>query len=105
MMRGVDGVLQSISSICHFLALLLGGLRAEKISIAATAKKYEARIVHLDSMVTQLTQQVMSFGINDMFYGSEPMYKHIHRISYQLGHGFKIIDNSKSQQVKTSLNL
>lgn len=72
MMRGVDGVLQSISSICHFLALLLGGLRAEKISIAATAKKYEARIVHLDSMVTQLTQQVMSFGINYMFYGSDP---------------------------------
>lgn len=35
----------------------IGGLRAEKISIAATAKKYEARIVHLDSMVTQLTQQ------------------------------------------------
>ncbi|XP_051889098.1 coiled-coil domain-containing protein 57 isoform X2 [Pristis pectinata] len=36
----------------------IGGLRAEKVSAAATAKKYEARIVHLDAMVTQLTQQV-----------------------------------------------
>uniref|UniRef100_UPI00398E9EE7 coiled-coil domain-containing protein 57 isoform X1 n=2 Tax=Pristiophorus japonicus TaxID=55135 RepID=UPI00398E9EE7 len=35
----------------------IGGLRAEKVSTAATAKKHEARIVHLDSMVTQLTQQ------------------------------------------------
>ncbi|XP_059804574.1 coiled-coil domain-containing protein 57 isoform X5 [Hypanus sabinus] len=35
----------------------IAGLRAEKISTAATAKKYEARIVHLDSLVTQLTQQ------------------------------------------------
>ncbi|XP_067860264.1 coiled-coil domain-containing protein 57 [Heptranchias perlo] len=35
----------------------IGGLRAEKVSAAATAKKHEARIVHLDSLVTQLTQQ------------------------------------------------
>eukprot|EP00062_Callorhinchus_milii_P004534 gi/632943018/ref/XP_007886733.1/ PREDICTED: coiled-coil domain-containing protein 57 isoform X2 [Callorhinchus milii] len=36
----------------------IGGLRAEKVSAAATIKKHEARIVHLDSAVTQLTQQV-----------------------------------------------
>ncbi|XP_043570637.1 coiled-coil domain-containing protein 57 isoform X2 [Chiloscyllium plagiosum] len=33
-------------------------LRAEKISIAATTKKHEARIVHLNSLVMQLTQQL-----------------------------------------------
>ncbi|XP_041073328.1 coiled-coil domain-containing protein 57 isoform X2 [Carcharodon carcharias] len=33
------------------------GLRAEKVSAAATTKKHEARIVHLDSLVIQLTQQ------------------------------------------------
>ncbi|XP_067914267.1 coiled-coil domain-containing protein 57 isoform X3 [Heterodontus francisci] len=36
----------------------IAGLRAEKVSATATAKKHEARIVHLDSLVTQLTQQV-----------------------------------------------
>ncbi|KAK6478282.1 coiled-coil domain-containing protein 57 isoform X1 [Huso huso] len=36
----------------------IGGLRAEKVSIAATLKKQEARVAHQESMVTQLTQQV-----------------------------------------------
>ncbi|XP_078081655.1 coiled-coil domain-containing protein 57 [Mustelus asterias] len=35
----------------------IAGLRAEKISAAATAKKHEARIAHLDSFVMKLTQQ------------------------------------------------
>ncbi|XP_078427097.1 coiled-coil domain-containing protein 57 isoform X3 [Cetorhinus maximus] len=35
----------------------IAGLRAEKVSAAATTKKHEARIVHLDSLVIQLTQQ------------------------------------------------
>ncbi|XP_060700940.1 coiled-coil domain-containing protein 57 isoform X2 [Hemiscyllium ocellatum] len=36
----------------------IASLRAEKISIAATTKKHEARIVHLNSLVMQLTQQL-----------------------------------------------
>ncbi|GCC26003.1 hypothetical protein chiPu_0004417 [Chiloscyllium punctatum] len=36
----------------------VASLRAEKISIAATTKKHEARIVHLNSLVMQLTQQL-----------------------------------------------
>ncbi|XP_041075736.1 coiled-coil domain-containing protein 57 isoform X2 [Polyodon spathula] len=36
----------------------IGGLRAEKVSIAATLKKQEARVAYQESMVTQLTQQV-----------------------------------------------
>ncbi|XP_048411322.2 coiled-coil domain-containing protein 57 isoform X4 [Stegostoma tigrinum] len=34
------------------------GLRAEKVSTAITTKKHEARVVHLNSLVVQLTQQL-----------------------------------------------
>ncbi|XP_059804573.1 coiled-coil domain-containing protein 57 isoform X4 [Hypanus sabinus] len=50
----------------------IAGLRAEKISTAATAKKYEARIVHLDSLVTQLTQQVSALKL-DLASGRVPV--------------------------------
>ncbi|XP_072524167.1 coiled-coil domain-containing protein 57 isoform X2 [Salminus brasiliensis] len=35
----------------------IGGLRAEKVASAATLKKQEVRLAHLESMVVQLTQQ------------------------------------------------
>lgn len=41
---------------------LAGGLRAEKVASAAALKKQEVRLAHLESMVTQLTQQVLKLG-------------------------------------------
>ncbi|KAM9463299.1 coiled-coil domain-containing protein 57 isoform 2-T2 [Clarias gariepinus] len=38
----------------------IGGLRAEKVASAATLKKQEVRLAHLESIVTQLTQQCHS---------------------------------------------
>uniref|UniRef100_A0A8C4TKP9 Coiled-coil domain containing 57 n=1 Tax=Erpetoichthys calabaricus TaxID=27687 RepID=A0A8C4TKP9_ERPCA len=35
----------------------IGGLRAEKVSTSAVLRKHEARVVHLDSMLSQVTQQ------------------------------------------------
>ncbi|XP_041075738.1 coiled-coil domain-containing protein 57 isoform X4 [Polyodon spathula] len=42
----------------------IGGLRAEKVSIAATLKKQEARVAYQESMVTQLTQQVSALKLD-----------------------------------------
>lgn len=41
-----------------------GGLRAEKVASAAALKKQEVRLAHLESIVTQLTQQVIKPGYN-----------------------------------------
>ncbi|XP_069786326.1 coiled-coil domain-containing protein 57 isoform X4 [Narcine bancroftii] len=49
----------------------IAGLRAENISVAA-AKEYEARIVDLESLVTQLTQQVSSLKL-DLVSGCVPV--------------------------------
>ncbi|XP_066519868.1 coiled-coil domain-containing protein 57 [Hoplias malabaricus] len=38
----------------------IGGLRADKVASAAAIKKQEVRLAHLESMVTQLTQQCHS---------------------------------------------
>ncbi|KAI5103408.1 coiled-coil domain-containing protein 57 isoform X1, partial [Silurus meridionalis] len=38
----------------------IGGLRAEKVAISAALKKQKVRLAHLESMVTQLTQQCHS---------------------------------------------
>ncbi|XP_039596281.1 coiled-coil domain-containing protein 57 isoform X2 [Polypterus senegalus] len=35
----------------------IGGLRAEKVSTSAVLRKHEARVVHLESMLSQVTQQ------------------------------------------------
>lgn len=42
-----------------FLFFWAGGLRAEKVASAAALKKQEVRLAHLESLVTQLTQQVL----------------------------------------------
>ncbi|XP_048411321.2 coiled-coil domain-containing protein 57 isoform X3 [Stegostoma tigrinum] len=42
----------------HTLNETIAGLRAEKVSTAITTKKHEARVVHLNSLVVQLTQQL-----------------------------------------------
>ncbi|XP_060796061.1 coiled-coil domain-containing protein 57 [Neoarius graeffei] len=43
----------------------IGGLRAEKVASAAALKKQEVRLAHLESMVTQLTQQCHSRQIEN----------------------------------------
>ncbi|MGH0126077.1 UNVERIFIED_CONTAM: hypothetical protein FKN15_016292 [Acipenser sinensis] len=47
----------------HTLNETIGGLRAEKFSIATTLKKQEARVAQQESIVTQLTQQTKRSGV------------------------------------------
>lgn len=46
----------------RFFLFLAGGLRAEKVASAAALKKQEVRLAHLESVVNQLTQQVLKPG-------------------------------------------
>ncbi|RXM33832.1 Fatty acid synthase [Acipenser ruthenus] len=48
----------------HTLSETIGGLRAEKFSIATTLKKQEARVAQQEPIVTQLTQQVSALKLD-----------------------------------------
>uniref|UniRef100_W5N3E4 Coiled-coil domain containing 57 n=1 Tax=Lepisosteus oculatus TaxID=7918 RepID=W5N3E4_LEPOC len=39
---------------------IIGGLRAEKVSRSAALKKHEVRVAHLESAISQLTQQLLT---------------------------------------------
>ncbi|XP_043570639.1 coiled-coil domain-containing protein 57 isoform X3 [Chiloscyllium plagiosum] len=88
----------------------VASLRAEKISIAATTKKHEARIVHLNSLVMQLTQQVSALKL-DLVSGCTPvvveqtqvikeLQSEILQLRQQLVHS-KLVNSPSKQQSST----
>ncbi|XP_038632800.1 coiled-coil domain-containing protein 57 isoform X2 [Scyliorhinus canicula] len=91
----------------------IASLRAEKVSAAATAKKHEARIVHLDHLTIQFTQQVSALKL-DLVSGRAPvvveqtelvkeLQGEILHLRQQLGHSQLVNIPSKQQSSTVSV--
>ncbi|XP_072339508.1 coiled-coil domain-containing protein 57 isoform X2 [Scyliorhinus torazame] len=91
----------------------IASLRAEKVSTAATVKKHEARIVHLDHLIIQFTQQVSALKL-DLVSGRAPvvveqtelvkeLQGEILHLRQQLGHSQLVNIPSKQQSSTVSV--